>query len=282
MSLAERLARRLIWAWHAVKAWLPATLGALANLAAIVWASFGDAVWGAGVAWFVVAVVLSIGALLAQFVIQRPSYMELARQKEVAEASSRDKTAAIDQALTVLIRKLASHCAIDSNDDRVSVYYFHNDTFVRLSRWSAHPVYRLPGRPYYPANQGAIGRAWDDVSVVTNLPASRQAWEQRLETKHEFEQGTASQLNMHCRSIAALRIDTPEQPVGVIVFESTKNHATQEVIDKASESMLFAALTELVGVAARHTSQVADATRQRQPRPQRLEPEWKSVAKTSG
>jgi hypothetical protein len=262
MSTVERVAKWLVWGARLTKGWLPQVLGMATTVFAAIWGAYSPDLWDDGLWAFIVAVALAILSLLTQILYQRPSYMELARLREEAEAQSGAKSEAIEQALTILLRKLAEFCEMASNNDRASVYFYHDDTFVMLSRWSAHPEYTRPGRRKYPARQGAVGEAWDKGFAVQSLPIRRATWDARLEREHGFPPGTASTLSMHCPSIAALRIEANHHAVGVIVFESTEaGRANATTLKTAGESMLYATLCELVGGIAALTPRVEAAVK---------------------
>jgi hypothetical protein len=278
MTAVDRAARLVVWLWRLTKGWLPQVLATAATGLSIVWGSYGEKLWSDGSWAFGWAAVLLIGSVAAQVFLQRPSYMELSRQKEEAVGHSKEKSAAIDQAFKLLLRKLAEHCDVAENTDRASVYYFHEERFVMLSRWSMHPQYTKPGRKEYPIGQGAIGDAWDGRSIVSTLPATRAGWEQRLESRHGFPVGSTGTLTMHCRSIAALRIDVGDHAVGVLVFESIEpTRATQEALDIASTSLLFATLGELVSAIASLTPRIEEVVQAAAAKPTGTTRNWKSA-----
>ncbi|QAV70841.1 hypothetical protein ESZ53_10550 [Salinibacterium sp. UTAS2018] len=213
-----------------------------------------------------VAVSLGLLSLILQITLQRPTYMELSRREEQAVIESAVKSGAIERSLTVLIRYLAEHCSMAGNNDRVSVYYHHDQKFVMLARWSQNPGFATSGRGTYPIGQGAIGEAWESRSAVVELPATRARWNQRLERHHGFPKGTAANLTMHSLSIAALRIAANGESVGVVVFESTvKERATQDTLDTLEGSMLYATLRELVATVATLTPRVQEASKTKPP-----------------
>lgn len=277
MTADDKAIRALTWLWRLAKGWLPQTLGVAATVFSVVWASYEDKIWTEGRWAFIVSAVLLVGALVAQFVVQRPTYMRLASRLREAEQQSTAKSQVLEQAMQVLLRRIAGYCEADENSDRVSVYYFHEDRFVMLARYSRHPVYSQPGRPEYPAGQGAIGDAWDRGSIAVDLPTTRARWEQRLVNHHGYSVAEAAALKMHCVGVAAIRIQVDHTSVGVLVFESTqRNRVGQTTIERANQSLLYAALGELVSVAARLTPRgeqlSAPASNIRRARPQ-----WKEV-----
>jgi len=277
VSLVERVARNIVWIWRLCKGWLPQAFGTAATVLSIIWGGYGDNIWSDGRWALVSAVVLATASLLSQFLLQRPSYMELSRLEEVANSQSTEKSRALEQAFTVLIRKLAEHCSINANSDRISVYYFHDEGFVMLARWSSHPTYTRAGRGSYPTGQGAIGEAWDRGSAVSILPPTRIRWEKSLEAHHGFPPGSTQGLSMHCQSIAAIRIDADHHAVGVLVFESADGtRASQSTLDTAKSSMLFATLSELVNAVATLTPRVEKITQDAAQR-STTAPNWKPV-----
>ncbi|KQR21704.1 hypothetical protein [Microbacterium sp. Leaf151] len=292
MTSEDKAIARLIWIWRLAKGWLPQALGASATIFSIVWGAYGADVWTSGLWAFVVAVILAAGAFVAQVSLQRPTYMALAQrlrdteqqreadEKRLSEESS-EKSAALEQSMGVLLRYIASHCRTGANSDRVSVYYFHEDRFVMLARHALHPAFRGAGRSEYPAEQGAIGDAWSRGSIAMELPTSRKQWERTLVSKHGYTSEQAASLSMHSVGIAALRIEIHHRAVGVIVFESTEeDRVNQTTLETASESKLFAALSELVSVAALLTPRgVTLAAPSR--RPTSDAPSWKLTPRNS-
>jgi transcriptional regulator with GAF, ATPase, and Fis domain len=276
MSATHRVATFLVWLWRFTKGWLPQALATAATIFSIIWGSYGEKIWTNGSWAIICAVTLGMASLAAQVAVQRPSYMELSRRKEEADEKSKEKSKAIEQSFNVLLRKLAEHCKAASNSDRASVYYFHDDRFIMLARWSTHPTFTKPGRREYPTGQGAIGDAWDKGSVVMVLPATRKRWEQRLESHHGFPGGSTKSLTMHCKSIAALRIEADYHAVGVLVFESTDvNRASQKTLDIAMGSMLYATLCELVSAVAALTPRVEEVVEAAAQKPSASIPNWK-------
>lgn len=201
--------------------------------------------------------------------------MALASQRDVAQEESTAKSDALEEALTVLLRNLAEHCGVARNTDRASVYDFHDERFIMLARWSIHPDYARPGRGEYPTGQGAVGEAWDHTSAVIVLPDTRGRWEQRLISQHGFHATEASGLLMHCQSIAALRLEANHHAVEVLVFESLDPlGSTQDRLDVATGSKLFATLRELVGAVASMTPRVEEVATAAAKAPP---PVWKPV-----
>ncbi|MFD4957890.1 hypothetical protein [Microbacterium sp. NPDC058389] len=261
MSSDERAIRVRTWMWRAFKWWAPQTFVTLGTISSLVWGVYGEkAVWA-----FWVAVVLLIAAVIAQLALQRPTYMKLSAdydqlkestdaERENLKADSAAKANALGQAMQVLLRNLAEHCNADANNDRVSVYYFYDDRFVMLSRYSLHPDYKRAARKEYPTNQGAIGEAWSVGSAVITLPKTRANWERSLVSKYGYSRAEAQALRMHSTSIAARRVEVDHNAVGVIVFESTdEDTVTQQTLDFVDDSKIYAALAEMISSAAMHT-----------------------------
>lgn len=281
-TAAIRLAESLVWLWRACKGWAPQVAASLGAIFSLIWAGYGDAIWAEGAWAFWVAVCLGLLSLTFQVALQRPTYMELSRREEEAALESVSKSEAIERSLTILIRYLAEHCSMAANSDRVSVYYHHDRQFVMLARWSQNPSFKTPGRGTYPIGQGAIDDAWESSSAVVELPETRPRWNQRLEKHHGFPKGTAAALTMHSQSIAALRIASNGDSVGVIVFESTvKKRATQDTLDTLEGSMLYATLRELVATVATLTPRVQEAAKE-DPQPTPEAQLWREVRASAG
>lgn len=283
MSSDERAIRALTWMWRAFKWWAPQSFLTLGTISSLVWGVYGEnAAWA-----FWVAVGLLVAAVVAQLALQRPSYMKLSsdfdKLKEDTDAERNDlkadsaaKSDALGQAMQVLLRNLAEHCNADANNDRVSVYYFHDDRFVMLSRYSLHPDYKRAARTEYPTTQGAIGEAWSVGSAVLTLPVTRAKWEQKLVSKYGYTKEEAKALRMHSTSIAARRVEVDHNAVGVIVFESTdEDTVTQDTLDSVDDSKIFAALAEMISSAAMHTPRGVQLSQPVTPPETRGSGDWK-------
>ena len=258
-----RVAEALVWWWRAKKAWLPTILTGLSYILLAIWGSFGENVWSTGVFVFGWAVFLFIISVLAQIFLQRPTYMELSADTEAAVEKSKSKFAAVEKSLEILLRNLAEDCNFNGNADRASVYYFHEEQFVLLARWSPDPTLAKKGRLRYPIGEGTIGLAWKGGEVVTDFaPSTRAVWNQKLLKTHGFPKDTASALTMQCNRIAAMRVQNEHRPVGVIVFESMEaSHVPLDLLTRVADSKLYATLSELVGINASMTDHVEDINR---------------------
>lgn len=284
MSLDSRAIRNLTWLWRAFKWWAPQTFVTIGTIASFVWGEYKKELpW---VVW--IAAGFLIAAVVVQLAFQRPSYMKLSSDFEKLEltsstersaltAESAAKSAALGQAMQVLLRNLAEHCNADANNDRVSVYYFHDDKFVMLSRYSLHPEYKLAARTEYPTNQGAIGEAWSVGSAVLTLPTTRVKWENHLVAKHGYSKEEAHALRMHSTSIAARRVEVNHEAVGVIVFESTDvDTVTSETLESVDDSKIYAALSEMIASAAMLTPRGVQLTQPVTPAETREPVDWKA------
>lgn len=100
-----------------------------------------------------------------------------------------------------------------------------NRVFVPISRKSANPTLQTMGRKQYPDGQGIIGRAWKEgFAVERDLPDERVQWDAENVEKWGFTEAETRQLKMHPRSMAAVRLDSGADAVGIIVVESEKPH----------------------------------------------------------
>jgi hypothetical protein len=201
--------------------------------------------------------------------------MKLRQLQGDAERESYRKSQAIEQSLTILLRKLAEQCGVAGNGDRASIYYMHDGRFVMPARWSIHPDYRQAKRKFYLPAQGAIGAAWDRGFVITTLPATRVRWEKALVSNWGFSPEEAVKMTMMCQSIGGLRMSSQGVPVGVLIFESLDpNRVTLKTLRDAGSSMIYAALTELIVGQAAMTPRVEEVVRDAA---KKSGPPWKPV-----
>lgn len=254
-ATVEKVAEGVLWFFRLIKGWLPRVLGGAASLALIVWGTYGDRVWTSGLTFFVVGVVLTGAALLAELIVQRPSYMKLSQMREDADRKADAKSVALERAIRIMLIRLAKHLGLEGHSDRLSVYFFHEDRFFMVSRHAKNPSYEKRGRESYPSSEGAIGAAWsaEQGQAIVNMPAANEAW-RKAARKQGLSDEAINGMSMKSLGLAGYRLETGDTSVGVLVVESTVAHrVVQEHLDKICDSHIVAAVTELVAAFAMMT-----------------------------
>ena len=274
----EKVAHGVLWFFRLVKGWLPRALGGAASLAFIVWGVNGGSAWTKGFWLFVIGIALALLAFIAEFVVQRPSYMKLSQLREEAERKAEAKSDALERALEILLVRLGQYCKLQGHSDRISVYAFHDDRFFMVARHSKSPVFRARRRDSYPADEGAIGKAWsaDQGQALVSMPAAKDAWNRSARRQGISDEAIAG-MKMRSLGLGGYRLEAGERSVGVLMIESTTSgRVKQEHLDQFADSHIVATIAELVAAFALMTpaGESFAATNQTKPKPAR---KWQAV-----
>lgn len=173
--------------------------------------------------WAGAIVVLVVLWLIVVKRLQRPSYAKLVEIARDERARSSAKASALESTTKSLLRELSAHCSAHGANFRVSTYVFHGGRFVAVARHSSDPKLTLMknGRSHQTDELGIVAEAWrKGEAVAQDLPADRDEWEEKVRERFGYSSKITKLFRMQSRSYAALRIDGPENPVGVLVFES--------------------------------------------------------------
>lgn len=253
VATVDRVARWLVWCVRFVKGWLPRTLGGLSAFVLVLWGAISTDQWKfPSLALLLLGAGLAVMAFLAEFIVQRPSYMKLSALREDAERKAQIKTDALENALRILLVRLADYCDLTGQSDRLSVYYFHDGEFVMVARHAKNPIFAKRGRGRYPVGQGAIGKAWneDHGQALVKIAGSVGAWNREAK-KQRFSDDEIAKLTMRSVGLGGYRLEVDNQSVGVLIVESTTpNRIAQEHLDKIAGSYIVVAIAELVAAFA--------------------------------
>jgi len=247
-ATVDKVAAGVLWFFRLVKGWLPRALGGAASLSFIIWGVNGGSAWTSGFWLFLLGLALAGAAFLAEFVVQNPSYMKLSQLREDAERRASKKSDALERAVEILLVRLGQYCKLEGHSDRLSVYAFHDDRFFMVARHSKSPVFRARRRESYPADEGAIGKAWaaDQGQALVNMPAARDAWN-RSAKRQGISDEAIDGMKMRSLGLGGHRLEAGDRSVGVLMIESTTyGRIQQEHLDKLQESHIVATIAELV------------------------------------
>lgn len=200
-----------------------------------------------GWASFIALVVCLVVALAFQ--IFQPSYASVVAELERTKLKSVRRGEAVERALSMLLQRLGEHCAVDTSNDRISVYYHTDEHFVMIARHSRNPEYDKPGRRKYELRQGVIGKGWEETygTALVQLPAKLDNWIRSMTENHGFTRDQALKMRMKSREIGAIRVEGSRNSVGMLVIESTdKDRVNQVTLEAAQESVIFDTICQFV------------------------------------
>lgn len=239
---------------HRVVDWLGRWVGVLLTVAVVLLSAVsgvveGDVtVLGIEFAWSTLAL-MALGplALVAAVVTARQTRRFLA-----LESRSRELDARVDTADAAVLRLLRSELerleamAGHYSSQRVSLYRREEDQLVLIARRSRRPTYdESLGRFCIPLDQGCVGRAWAEGSAYEpGLPSAgpetgppTKKWVARQE-RWGVPRAEAAALTMRSQTYTAFRIETREERLGVLVFESTLSVAERSSAAGSSPTLL--------------------------------------------
>lgn len=153
-----------------------------------------------------------------------PKLSELQSDLSLARSKASEAVTLTHKLMTGLLAEVLKTLSLYNDNCRISVYVQGDGAFYIVGRSSRNPELRKFGRTKYASDQGVIGKAWrEQIAVQMNLPSTRPEWEAEM-VAQGLPQDVASNLTMHCRSIAAFRLeeDGPggSRHIGIVVVES--------------------------------------------------------------
>jgi hypothetical protein len=168
------------------------------------------------------------------------------------EGRNRDLEAHVDTADAAVLRLLRGELerlealARHFSSQRVSLYRREEDQLVLVARRSRRPEFdESLGRFCIPLDQGCVGKAWSEGSAYEPaLPSAgpdsgppTKRWLLRQE-RLGVPQSVAAVFTMRSQTYAAFRIETREERLGVLVFESTLSVEERSTAVGASPTLL--------------------------------------------
>lgn len=188
-------------------------------------------------------------AALYPVFLQKPSYRALLQTSQVSTA----KGHALEWLLTELLSHLMKDTGLDSQDERMTVYFQHGDEFHNLARHSSNRLYAAQGRGSYPCDQGIIGALWENDNKIYRLPVPDAEWLRTTVEVWGFSEQEARSLSMRARCIAGAQIKQGQSWVGILVVEAMGNRKiTADHLREIKESPYFRLLAGFVGTAGKH------------------------------
>lgn len=233
-------------------------LSPLAPIVIAVWGVLDRDTWAEHL--WVLGVGIIVGVLGVVIRPRKPTYSQLKIDYDHLQLRFNNRGDAVQRSLETLLEKLAIHCGINTHQDRVSAYYYHNATFVMVGRYSKNPEHRKEGRRIYPVKQGIIGKAWESPKGVfqRKFSADKHRWFEEM-MDHGLTRDEAQTLTMRSLIIAAFRVEDNSGSVGALVIESTvQNRINAETLSYVDNSLVYSAIADFIGASSVESPKVID------------------------
>lgn len=114
---------------------------------------------------------------------------------------------------------------------RISVYFEYSGLFLILGRFSSNPQLAVTRTVQFPLDKGALSKSWEqeyyedfncpEFSVKPN--AKNNPYYTHQNKHYGFDKEKVDKMNMKSCNYIGFRINDNGMPVGVILFESSKN-----------------------------------------------------------
>lgn len=110
---------------------------------------------------------------------------------------------------------------------RATIYYYVNEHFYVLARYSQNPKYSEIHRQKFSRNHGVISKAWEHKSCIDieDIPCYKdepEKYKEYMQVKYGYEKEKTDKLTMKSCQYVAISIVEADNHLGVIVFESDK------------------------------------------------------------
>ena len=192
-------------------------------------------------------VVCGIFAIAIPLMERAPSFKRLLNKAATSDGKARALRGVLDSVLQSTLDGIDLH----SNQHRASLYFYHDQGFHMLARYSSNPVLALPGRGVYRIDQGFIGQAWLEEFVIGTLPANPDRWVRSLVSNYGFTESEAKSISMQSRKMGGFTIRYQGRSVGVVMLEALDPDGLPEsALRRAKEIVDDSPLSDLVGRSA--------------------------------
>lgn len=121
---------------------------------------------------------------------------------------------------------LGTHC-------RATIYYYINEKFYLIARYSQNPKYAEIHRLTFPRNKGVISQAWEhgvciDIENIPVFYEDKQEYIEYMKEHYGYEHDKIEKLTMKSCQYIAISVVEADKHIGVIVFESDKKSLWKE------------------------------------------------------
>lgn len=115
---------------------------------------------------------------------------------------------------------LGTHC-------RATIYYYINEKFHLIARYSQNPKFAEVHRQAFPRNKGVISKAWEhgvciDIENIPVFDENEQRYKEYMQEYYGYEPDKIDKLTMKSCQYIAISVVEADKHIGVIVFESNK------------------------------------------------------------
>ena len=227
------------------------------SYAPVVISTVALAVLGAwGSPWWIM-VIIGVLTVLSLFF----SVRDRLKQRTVAEAQadlaeSEEASEHYFETILESTRRIARKTLESIKDDSTTraTLYCHDprrNVFIPVGRVSSNPTIVDGGRAFYPVDQGLIGTCWQKgTASVSDFPTDADEWARASEAQTGLPYDVAIAIQFKARSIAMVRLEKDDKPVGIIAFESTEPRGvTSTLMEKHQEDALLSVLGDIVFLA---------------------------------
>jgi len=113
---------------------------------------------------------------------------------------------------------LGTHC-------RATIYYYVDEHFYLLARYSQNPKYSEVHRQKFSKNQGVISKAWEhkvcvDIEGIPSYEEKPDDYKEYMQKNYGYAAEKTDTLTMKSCQYVAVSITEADNHIGVIVFES--------------------------------------------------------------
>lgn len=184
-------------------------------------------------------------------------YSQLRKDFEDTQLSLDDGRRQILETLRDGTHYLLGHIAREAFDfkdtERISLFLNRDDQFFFAGRFSSQPDLNKPGRSYFPANEGCVGKTWhNNGEYFQELPEQgSDEYRRLLKEELNIDDGQAEKMRMKSRSYFSRAVVDGYHRVGVVVFESTLGEVfdiekLRMAVDTHQQCLLAALKQEMV------------------------------------
>lgn len=220
----------------------------------------------------IATVIVSVGVIgtIIASIVEAVSIKDIEIQNQ--KIASLEETLSFYQSSldAIIERKLIEIIDSLGLDDRcrISLYRYeeHTDEFCILGRYSKNPIFDQKGRSKYPANQGVIGKAWNEKThfhTFGDYEKDKKTWKREHKKLGVFV-SVANRLNMKSVEMYGFAVDDirAEKRIAVIIIESVcPGKIDTEYAEKILNNREFD-LAELIEDTRQHYSSLAIAKKE--------------------
>lgn len=211
---------------------------------------------------FIILLFLAFGAILSNFLIWKRERRITSLQKLLDDSSCKleEKQKIIEGYIMMSSDIINNYLSVLSNDtlslsdsERISLFKYDGNSFIRMGRYSKNPIFKENGRVSYPAEEGCISFAWQNgecfIDTLPDPQKNLNAWCKEQFKQCKVPKEISKKLTMKSRNILALAIEEPihKTRIGVLVIESIKiNSINQETTKNLLNSTEITKLYDLI------------------------------------